>query len=43
MSFVEMKEIKKKVQGLLDQGVIKTSSSPCGSPIVMVSKKDGTW
>jgi hypothetical protein len=43
MSVVEMTEIKKKVQGLLDQGVIKPSSSPCGSPIVMVPKKDGTW
>jgi hypothetical protein len=43
MSVVEMKEIKKQVQGLLNQGVIRTSSSPCGSSIVMVPKKDGTW
>jgi hypothetical protein len=43
MSGVEMTEIKKQVQGLLDQGVIKPSSSPCGSPIAMVPKKDGTW
>jgi hypothetical protein len=43
MSVVEMTEIKKQVQGLLDQGVIRPSSSPCGSPIVMVPKKDGTW
>jgi hypothetical protein len=41
--FVEMTEIKKKVQGLLDQGVISANSSSCGSPIVMVPKKDGTW
>jgi hypothetical protein len=27
----------------LDQGVIRPSSSPCGSLIVMVPKKDGTW
>jgi hypothetical protein len=27
----------------LDQGVIKPNSSPCGSPIMMVPKKDGTW
>jgi hypothetical protein len=27
----------------LDQGVIRPSSSPCGSPIVMVPKKYGTW
>jgi hypothetical protein len=43
MSFVEMTEIKKQVQGLLDQGVIRPSSSSCGYPIVMVPKKDGTW
>jgi hypothetical protein len=43
MSFVEMTEIKKKVQGLLDQGVIRPNSSPYGSAIVMVQKKDGTW
>jgi hypothetical protein len=42
MSVVEMTGIKKQVQGLLDQGVIRTSSSPCGSLIMMVPKKDGT-
>jgi hypothetical protein len=43
MLVVDMTEIKKQVQGLLDQGVIRSSSSPCGSLIVMVPKKDGTW
>jgi hypothetical protein len=43
MSVVDMKEIKKQVQGLLDQGVIKPNSSPCGSLIVIVPKKNGTW
>jgi hypothetical protein len=43
MSVVEMTEIKKRVKGLLDQGVIKSSSSPCGSSIMMVPKKYGTW
>jgi hypothetical protein len=43
MSVVEMTKIKKQVQGLLDQGVIRPSSSPCGSSIMMVPKKDGTW
>ena len=43
LSIVEMAEIKKQVQDLLDQGVIRPSSSPCGSPIVLVMKKDGTW
>jgi hypothetical protein len=43
MLVVEMTEIKKKVQGLLDQGVIRPSSSPCGSLIMMVPKRYGTW
>jgi hypothetical protein len=43
LSVVEMTEIKKKVQGLLDQGVIRPNSSPCVSLIVMVPKKYGTW
>jgi hypothetical protein len=43
MSVVEMIKIKKQVYGLLDQGVIKPNSSPFGSLIVMVPKKDGTW
>jgi hypothetical protein len=38
MSIVEMTEIKKQVQGLLDQGVIKPSSSPYGSRIMMVQR-----
>jgi hypothetical protein len=42
-SLVEMTEIKKQVQGLLDQGVIRPSSSPCGSLIMMVPNKYGTW
>jgi hypothetical protein len=43
MSTIEMEEIKKQVQELLNQGVIRPSTSPCGSPIVLVPKKDGTW
>eukprot|EP00253_Pinus_taeda_P035442 PITA_35442 len=40
MSIVEMEEIKRQVQEFLDQGVIRLSSSPCGSSIVLVPKKD---
>jgi hypothetical protein len=40
---MENAEIKKQIQELLDKGVIVPSSSPCGSPIVLVPKKDGTW
>jgi hypothetical protein len=43
MSFVDLTEIKKQVQGLLDQGVIRPKSYPCGSLIVMVPNKDDTW
>jgi len=43
MSSVEMEDIKKHVQYFLDQGVTGPSSSLCGSPIVLVPKKDGTW
>jgi hypothetical protein len=34
--------VKKQLQQLLEQGVIQTSTSPCGSPIIIVPKKDGT-
>jgi hypothetical protein len=43
LSVLENAEIKKQVQELLDKGVIRPSTSPCGSPIVMVPKKDGMW
>jgi hypothetical protein len=43
MSFFKMTKIKKKVQGLLDERVIRPSTYPCGSLIVMVPKKHGTW
>eukprot|EP00253_Pinus_taeda_P011092 PITA_11092 len=40
---LENAEIKKQVQKLLDKGFIRPSTSPCGSPIVLVRKKDGSW
>jgi len=43
MSPTEMEEIKKQVQELLDQGVIRPSTSLCGSPIVLVPNKYVTW
>ena len=42
MSVMESVEIKKKIQEFLDKGIIRTSTSSCGSPIVLVPKKDGT-
>ena len=40
---LENDEIKRQIQELLQKGHIRPSSSPCGSPIVLVQKKDGTW
>jgi hypothetical protein len=43
LSILENAEINKQVQELIEQGVIRPSASPCGSPIILVPKKDGTW
>jgi hypothetical protein len=42
-SLLENEEIKHQIQELLQKGHIRPSSSPCGSPIVLIQKKDGTW
>ncbi|CAL2248462.1 unnamed protein product [Prunus armeniaca] len=42
-SVQESEEIKRQVKELLEQGVLKPSCSPCGSPILLVPKKDGSW
>lgn len=36
-------EIDKIVEEMLQSGTIQMSSSPYGSPVVLVKKKDGTW
>jgi putative transposase len=41
-SLLENEEIKQQIQELLHKGHICPISSPCGSPIVLVQKKDGT-
>eukprot|EP00253_Pinus_taeda_P020842 PITA_20842 len=43
LSALENAEIKKQVQELLEKGFIRPSTSPCGSPIILVKKKDGSW
>ena len=43
MSVLENAKIKRQVQELLEKGVIKPSTSPYVSPIVLVPNKDGTW
>eukprot|EP00253_Pinus_taeda_P024266 PITA_24266 len=35
--------IKTQVHELLKKGFIRPSTSPCGSPIFLVKKKDGSW
>ena len=40
---IENEEIHKKIQDLVNKGHILPSSSPCGSPVILVPKKDGTW
>eukprot|EP00253_Pinus_taeda_P001830 PITA_01830 len=42
-SVLENDEIKRQILELLQKGHIRPSSSPCGSLIVLVQKKDGTW
>ena len=43
LSTLENAKIKKQVQELLEKGFIRPRTSPCGSPIVLVRKKDGSW
>ncbi|XP_057808596.1 uncharacterized protein LOC131023071 [Salvia miltiorrhiza] len=39
----ETKEIQRQVQELLEKGKIRESMSPCAVPVIVVSKKDGSW
>jgi hypothetical protein len=40
---MENDEIKHHIQEMLQKGNIQSISSPCGSLIVLVQKKDETW
>ena len=43
MSIMENDEIQRKIKEMLDKCTIRPSTSPCGSPIALIPKKDGTW
>ena len=43
MSIMENVEIKRQIKDLLGKCFIRPSTSPCGSPIMLIPKKDGTW
>ena len=42
MSHSELEETKKQVEKLIDMGFVRPSKSPWASPVLFVSKKDGT-
>ena len=43
MAAAELKELKARLQELVDGGFIRPSISPWGAPVLFVKKKDGTW
>eukprot|EP01018_Ginkgo_biloba_P001842 Gb_23790 [translate_table: standard] len=40
---MENEEIRRQIYKLLEMEHIKPSASPCGSPVLLVPKKDGSW
>ena len=43
MAPLEMKELKKQLEELLEKGYIRPSASPWGAPVLFVKKKDGSF
>ena len=43
LSSTEMEELRRQVEVLLEQGWIKPSSSPFGTPVLFVPRKGGQW
>ena len=42
MALIELAELKKQIEELLDKGFIQPSVSPWGAPVLFVKKKDGS-
>ena len=42
MSLLELQELKKQLQELLDKGFVRPNVSPWEAPILFVKKNDGT-
>eukprot|EP01018_Ginkgo_biloba_P024255 Gb_09199 [translate_table: standard] len=40
---MENEEIRRQISDLMKMGHIKPNTSPCGSPVLLVPKKDGSW